>query len=106
MNMKVMEDNRVDFDISMPLQWEEGTEKSILFHTLGLHQALNIERQKFPNRLFISDYDGGHPFIEDYLGELAHSLNFIVVTMMCHTHRNRLFQVEAPVVFWLPFVPG
>ena len=96
MNMKVMEDNRVDFDISMPLQWEEGTEKSILFHTLGLHQALNIERQKFPNRLFISDYDGGHPFIEDYLGELAHSspLQLSDVTKYAGVDRDRSLRVK------------
>ncbi|MEV6906922.1 aminotransferase class I/II-fold pyridoxal phosphate-dependent enzyme [Amycolatopsis sp. NPDC051071] len=42
-----------------------------LAQMLAKHEALNLERRKPFPMPFISDYDGGHPFVESYLGELA-----------------------------------
>ncbi|MER7754518.1 aminotransferase class I/II-fold pyridoxal phosphate-dependent enzyme [Kitasatospora sp. NPDC097643] len=38
---------------------------------LDLHEAVERERQRPGDRLFVSDYNGGHPFVADYLGPLA-----------------------------------
>lgn len=94
--MKTMKGKLRDFEISMPIQWNDGTGETILFHTLELHQALNVERQKFPGRLFISDYDGGHPFVEQYLGELAHSspLQLSDITRYAGVDRDRSLRVK------------
>ncbi|KIZ16446.1 hypothetical protein SNA_20715 [Streptomyces natalensis ATCC 27448] len=40
---------------------------------LEWHELVEAERQQPGARVFVSDYNGGHPFIEDYLGELAHT---------------------------------
>ncbi|GAA0682116.1 hypothetical protein GCM10010193_39780 [Kitasatospora atroaurantiaca] len=42
-----------------------------LFEMLAWHELVEAERQQPGGRLFISDYNGGHPFVEEYLGELA-----------------------------------
>ncbi|MFJ9691212.1 aminotransferase class I/II-fold pyridoxal phosphate-dependent enzyme [Kitasatospora sp. NPDC101183] len=44
-----------------------------LFRMLDLHEAIERERQHPGGRLFVSDYNGGHPFVADYLGPLADS---------------------------------
>ncbi|MEV7023625.1 aminotransferase class I/II-fold pyridoxal phosphate-dependent enzyme [Kitasatospora sp. NPDC093558] len=44
-----------------------------LFQMLQRHETLEAERQRPGGRLFISDYNGGHPYVERYLGELAHT---------------------------------
>ncbi|MBO1414863.1 pyridoxal phosphate-dependent aminotransferase [Streptomyces sp. FH025] len=46
---------------------------SSLFHMLDLHEAVERERLDPGGRLFVSDYNGGHPFVADYLGPLAHT---------------------------------
>ncbi|WP_327682408.1 aminotransferase class I/II-fold pyridoxal phosphate-dependent enzyme [Kitasatospora sp. NBC_00458] len=46
---------------------------SSLFHMLDLHEAVERARQQPDGRLFVSDYNGGHPFVADYLGDLAHT---------------------------------
>ncbi|MEC4016337.1 aminotransferase class I/II-fold pyridoxal phosphate-dependent enzyme [Streptomyces sp. H27-D2] len=38
---------------------------------LEWHEQIEAERQQPKGRVFISDYNGGHPFVEKYLGELA-----------------------------------
>ncbi|MFJ6619172.1 hypothetical protein ACIQOW_16530 [Kitasatospora sp. NPDC091335] len=38
---------------------------------LDLHEAVERERQDAHGRLFVSDYNGGHPYVADYLGPLA-----------------------------------
>ncbi|MFD5461582.1 aminotransferase class I/II-fold pyridoxal phosphate-dependent enzyme [Kitasatospora sp. NPDC127059] len=42
-----------------------------LFRMLALHEAVERERLTPGGRLFVSDYNGGHPFVADYLGPLA-----------------------------------
>jgi aspartate/methionine/tyrosine aminotransferase len=42
-----------------------------LFRMLDLHEAVERERQRPGGRLFVSDYNGGHPYVADYLGPLA-----------------------------------
>ncbi|WP_052707475.1 aminotransferase class I/II-fold pyridoxal phosphate-dependent enzyme [Streptomyces rubellomurinus] len=42
-----------------------------LFRMLDLHEEIERERQRPGGRLFVSDYNGGHPFVADYLGPLA-----------------------------------
>ncbi|MER5354591.1 aminotransferase class I/II-fold pyridoxal phosphate-dependent enzyme [Kitasatospora sp. NPDC002551] len=44
-----------------------------LFRMLDLHEAVERARQRPEGRLFVSDYNGGHPFVADYLGDLAHT---------------------------------
>ncbi|MFG2847035.1 aminotransferase class I/II-fold pyridoxal phosphate-dependent enzyme [Kitasatospora sp. NPDC048296] len=44
-----------------------------LFRMLDLHEAVERERLDQGGRLFVSDYNGGHPFVADYLGPLAHT---------------------------------
>ncbi|MDG4535535.1 aminotransferase class I/II-fold pyridoxal phosphate-dependent enzyme [Streptomyces sp. AV19] len=38
---------------------------------LEWHEQIEAERQQPGARVFVSDYNGGHPFVEKYLGELA-----------------------------------
>lgn len=42
-----------------------------LFRMLEWHERIEAERQQPGARLFLSDYNGGHPYVEKYLGELA-----------------------------------
>jgi hypothetical protein len=42
-----------------------------LFSIMPGYEALDVERRLPGARLFISDYQGGHPFVDDYLGSLA-----------------------------------
>jgi aspartate/methionine/tyrosine aminotransferase len=42
-----------------------------LFRTMQYYERLEIERQSPSRRLFISDYNGSHPYMEEYLGKLA-----------------------------------
>ncbi|MFB6893202.1 aminotransferase class I/II-fold pyridoxal phosphate-dependent enzyme [Kitasatospora sp. NPDC056327] len=44
-----------------------------LFRMLDLHEEVERARQHPDGRLFVSDYNGGHPFVADYLGDLAHT---------------------------------
>ncbi|MEU1818454.1 aminotransferase class I/II-fold pyridoxal phosphate-dependent enzyme [Streptomyces roseifaciens] len=40
---------------------------------LELHEHIEAERQQPGARVFLSDYSGGHPYVERYLGPLAHT---------------------------------
>ncbi|MEK2475873.1 aminotransferase class I/II-fold pyridoxal phosphate-dependent enzyme [Streptomyces noursei] len=40
---------------------------------LEWHEHIEAERQRPGARVFLSDYNGGHPYVEKYLGELAHT---------------------------------
>ncbi|MEU1671076.1 aminotransferase class I/II-fold pyridoxal phosphate-dependent enzyme [Streptomyces roseifaciens] len=40
---------------------------------LELHEHIEAERQQPGARVFLSDYNGGHPYVERYLGPLAHT---------------------------------
>ncbi|MYT28260.1 MULTISPECIES: aminotransferase class I/II-fold pyridoxal phosphate-dependent enzyme [unclassified Streptomyces] len=42
-----------------------------LFRMLEWHERIEAERQQPGARVFVSDYNGGHPFVAEYLGELA-----------------------------------
>ncbi|GAA0428928.1 hypothetical protein GCM10010357_58260 [Streptomyces luteireticuli] len=42
-----------------------------LFRMLEWHERIEAERRQPGARVFVSDYNGGHPFVEKYLGELA-----------------------------------
>ncbi|MFE3456539.1 aminotransferase class I/II-fold pyridoxal phosphate-dependent enzyme [Nocardiopsis aegyptia] len=42
-----------------------------LFRMLEWHELIESERQQPGARVFVSDYNGGHPFVDDYLGDLA-----------------------------------
>ncbi|MGW1194748.1 aminotransferase class I/II-fold pyridoxal phosphate-dependent enzyme [Streptomyces sp. NPDC002536] len=42
-----------------------------LFRMLDWHELIEAERQQPGARVFVSDYNGGHPFVEEFLGELA-----------------------------------
>ncbi len=42
-----------------------------LFATMSHYERLETERRSPRGRLFVSDYNGGHPYVEEYLGELA-----------------------------------
>ncbi|MFF4604879.1 aminotransferase class I/II-fold pyridoxal phosphate-dependent enzyme [Streptomyces sp. NPDC001339] len=42
-----------------------------LFRMLEWHERIEAERQQPGARVFVSDYNGGHPFVEEYLGDLA-----------------------------------
>lgn len=44
-----------------------------LFGIMPHHEKLETERKNLRGRLFLSDYHGGHPFLKEYLGELATS---------------------------------
>lgn len=44
-----------------------------LSRMLRHHEELNLQRRRSGTKLFISDYDGGHPFVKSYLGCLATS---------------------------------
>ncbi|MFF8618557.1 aminotransferase class I/II-fold pyridoxal phosphate-dependent enzyme [Streptomyces sp. NPDC015350] len=44
-----------------------------LFDMLARHEWIEKERQRPGERVFVSDYNGGHPLVETYLGELAHT---------------------------------
>ncbi|MFB7613353.1 aminotransferase class I/II-fold pyridoxal phosphate-dependent enzyme [Kitasatospora sp. NPDC056181] len=46
---------------------------SSLFRMLDLHEAVERARRRPDGRLFVSDYNGGHPYVADYLGDLAHT---------------------------------
>ncbi|MEU6232392.1 aminotransferase class I/II-fold pyridoxal phosphate-dependent enzyme [Kitasatospora sp. NPDC047058] len=46
---------------------------SSLFRMLDLHEAVEKARQRPDGRLFVSDYNGSHPYVADYLGDLAHT---------------------------------
>lgn len=47
--------------------------KSELWSIMPHYENLEIERKNLKGRIFLSDYHGGHPFIHEYLGELATS---------------------------------
>ncbi|MGW5790385.1 pyridoxal phosphate-dependent aminotransferase [Saccharopolyspora sp. NPDC003752] len=42
-----------------------------LFGIIPGYEALDAARRDPGDRLFVSDYHGGHPFVEEYLGDLA-----------------------------------
>ncbi|MBZ4318951.1 aminotransferase class I/II-fold pyridoxal phosphate-dependent enzyme [Streptomyces huiliensis] len=42
-----------------------------LFRMLDWHELIEAERRQPGARVFVSDYNGGHPFVEEFLGELA-----------------------------------
>ncbi|MFD8994160.1 aminotransferase class I/II-fold pyridoxal phosphate-dependent enzyme [Streptomyces abikoensis] len=42
-----------------------------LFRMLEWHEHIEAERQQPGARVFLSDYNGDHPYVEKYLGELA-----------------------------------
>jgi hypothetical protein len=44
-----------------------------LFSIMPGYEALDAERRVPGSPPFISDYHGGHPFVDDYLGSLASS---------------------------------
>ncbi|MFE7192326.1 aminotransferase class I/II-fold pyridoxal phosphate-dependent enzyme [Kitasatospora sp. NPDC057541] len=44
-----------------------------LFRMLDLYEAVERARRRPDGRLFVSGDNGGHPFVADYLGDLAHT---------------------------------
>ncbi|AJT69588.3 hypothetical protein T261_7991 [Streptomyces lydicus] len=44
-----------------------------LFRMLECHEHIEAERQQPGARVFLSDYNGGHPYVGQFLGELAHT---------------------------------
>lgn len=48
-----------------------GASPNRLFATMAHYERIEVERRDPRRRLFISDYNGGHPFVEEYLGALA-----------------------------------
>ncbi|MER7012492.1 pyridoxal phosphate-dependent aminotransferase [Saccharopolyspora sp. NPDC000359] len=42
-----------------------------LFSIIPGYEALDAARRNPGDRLFVSDYHGGHPFVDEYLGDLA-----------------------------------
>ncbi|MFI9366193.1 aminotransferase class I/II-fold pyridoxal phosphate-dependent enzyme [Kitasatospora sp. NPDC053057] len=47
------------------------TAQPSLFRMLERHEWIEAERLRPKGRVFVSDYNGAHPFVERYLGELA-----------------------------------
>lgn len=67
-----------------------------LFRMLHWNEILEADRQKPGMPLFISDYNGGHPFVEVYLGELSDSapLRLGDVTRYAAVDEDRLLRTK------------